>query len=461
MVRKTLLSAVLQEYPFLRVVLLLDDPPNPRVGGAPGDRWRVPERLSAELTEWLAEPRERFAATLEQFEMSEVFQLSDEDARSRTPPVDQIRDARRPSTAGRRTGCGCGWTRRSSSTTSTDSSPTRCWGCWPTDFAAGGQCADRGGRRAGAASRDRRMLQLHRRLAWTFRGELTWFERKLYSSLSQESNKAMNLNSYIGLMGHSFDVRQTPEGQVLAPAGNTGSLVIPDADYLLTLDADSIILPEYCLRLVYVMSQPENAQAGRHPDSVLGVPRLADQDGTAVRCDHRPAAHRPPGDELLRRDVLGRRQRGDPQARARRHRRDRTPGRLRDPTVRDGPDGDRGHRVEHRPGDPRLVAAELSRTAELFGDATGLRLAVHPASAVGQRRADHPAEAVDTAARPAQARREQPGDRNPAADQLSRLDLLEQRRHWCCCWCTRSTTGCSARWCCWPRCRTSPRCPRT
>ena len=28
-VRKTLLSAALQEYPFLRVVLLLDDPPNP------------------------------------------------------------------------------------------------------------------------------------------------------------------------------------------------------------------------------------------------------------------------------------------------------------------------------------------------------------------------------------------------------------------------------------------------
>ena len=36
MVRKTLLSAALQEYPFLRVVLLLDDPPNPTVGGAQG-----------------------------------------------------------------------------------------------------------------------------------------------------------------------------------------------------------------------------------------------------------------------------------------------------------------------------------------------------------------------------------------------------------------------------------------
>ena len=105
-----------------------------------------------------------------------------------------------------------------------------------------------------------RMLQLHRRLAWTFRGELTWFERKRYASLSQESNKAMNLNSYIGLMGHSFEERQTPQGLNLIPTGNSGSVVIPDAEYLLTLDADSIILPEYCLRLVYVMTQPDSAR---------------------------------------------------------------------------------------------------------------------------------------------------------------------------------------------------------
>jgi len=85
--------------------------------------------------------------------------------------------------------------------------------------------------------------QLHRRLAWTFRGEVTSFERKLYSSLSQEANKAMNLNSYIGLMGHSFEVKETPQGQVLSAAGASGSLVIPDADFILTLDADSIVLP--------------------------------------------------------------------------------------------------------------------------------------------------------------------------------------------------------------------------
>ena len=50
----------------------------------------------------------------------------------------------------------------------------------------------------------KRMLQLYRRLAWTFRAELTWFERKLYASLSHEANKAMNLNSYIGLMGRTL-----------------------------------------------------------------------------------------------------------------------------------------------------------------------------------------------------------------------------------------------------------------
>ena len=256
-VRKTLLSAVLQEYPFLRVVLLLDDPPNPR-SAEHRAMLEGARRLPAELTEWLAEPRERFAATLEQFEMSEVFQLSDEDAPEPDAPVDQIRDlADQYSWA-------AGWLRMRMAEEVIVDHVDRFFadqvlGVLADDFEQVSTALTAAADEQGSITRSR-MLQLHRRLAWTFRGELTWFERKLYSSLSQESNKAMNLNSYIGLMGHSFDVRETPEGQVLAPAGNTGSLVIPDADYLLTLDADSIILPEYCLRLVYVMSQPENAK---------------------------------------------------------------------------------------------------------------------------------------------------------------------------------------------------------
>ena len=60
---------------------------------------------------------------------------------------------------------------------------------------------------------------------------------------------------------------------------------------------------------------------GRDPDPLLGLPRLGDPDGTALRGHHRSPAHRPPGDELLRVDLLGRCERRHPQARAGRHRR--------------------------------------------------------------------------------------------------------------------------------------------
>ena len=58
-IRMTLLSAALQEYPYLRVVLLLDDPPNPP---KPGPRLlpRSAARCRAEVDRLLAEPRERF-----------------------------------------------------------------------------------------------------------------------------------------------------------------------------------------------------------------------------------------------------------------------------------------------------------------------------------------------------------------------------------------------------------------
>ena len=69
----------------------------------------------------------------------------------------------------------------------------------------------------------------------------------------------MNLNSYIGLMGGRYlDVR-TPAGRTLVAAGDANpELVVPETDYVLTLDADSVILPEYCLRLVYLLEQPEH-----------------------------------------------------------------------------------------------------------------------------------------------------------------------------------------------------------
>ncbi len=107
------------------------------------------------------------------------------------------------------------------------------------------------------------MTHLYRRLAWTFRAELDSFERKRYRSLSHEPNKAMNLNSYIGLMGGCYRDRPTPAGRMLAMAGlDDANLVVPDADYVLTLDADSVILPEYALRMVYLLEQRQHARVG-------------------------------------------------------------------------------------------------------------------------------------------------------------------------------------------------------
>jgi cellulose synthase/poly-beta-1,6-N-acetylglucosamine synthase-like glycosyltransferase len=110
-----------------------------------------------------------------------------------------------------------------------------------------------------------RCVQLHRRLVDIFTADVAVFERKQYLTLSSEPNKAMNLNSYIGLMGSSYWEQHTSVGTLLLPCAADdpdASLHVPRTDYIVTLDADSIILPEYCLRLVYAMEEPGNEKIG-------------------------------------------------------------------------------------------------------------------------------------------------------------------------------------------------------
>ena len=99
--------------------------------------------------------------------------------------------------------------------------------------------------------------RLYRRLVWTFSVRVSSFERKKYVSLSHEPNKAMNLNSYLGLMGGTYHEIQTVGGTALVPAQPGHGLHIPNPDYVVTLDADSVLLPEYCLRLVHLLEQQE------------------------------------------------------------------------------------------------------------------------------------------------------------------------------------------------------------
>jgi cellulose synthase/poly-beta-1,6-N-acetylglucosamine synthase-like glycosyltransferase len=95
------------------------------------------------------------------------------------------------------------------------------------------------------------------RLATLFDVEVTSFERKRYVNLSHERNKAMNLNSYIDLLGKYWCEVIRHDGIYLEPASiENATLHVPAADWLITLDADSILLPEYALILVHEMLRP-------------------------------------------------------------------------------------------------------------------------------------------------------------------------------------------------------------
>ncbi|WP_314502655.1 glycosyltransferase family 2 protein [uncultured Microbacterium sp.] len=102
------------------------------------------------------------------------------------------------------------------------------------------------------------------RLVRIFDAHLTVFDRKRYASLSHEANKAMNLNSYIGLMGASWVIDEQPSGEGTVRTlqrtrhALNADFDIPASDYLLTLDADSLLVAGYCERLVHVLEQPGN-----------------------------------------------------------------------------------------------------------------------------------------------------------------------------------------------------------
>ncbi len=249
-VRQTLLSAALQEYPGIRVTLLIDDPPNPTTTAQTRllDSARA---LPGEIDALLRVPRARFEAALNAFESTVASRVT-------IPPAELVRLAQTYDEA-------VAWLRETADgeevVDHTDAFLVdEVLGRLADDLAADAQ-ALRGAAADGAELSVTRVRQLYRRLAWIFRAEVTSFERKTFASLSHASNKATNLNSYIGLMGARYRICDTAGGRVLLPvSGGESDLDVPDPEYVLTLDADSMLLPEYCLRLVSFMQQPENAR---------------------------------------------------------------------------------------------------------------------------------------------------------------------------------------------------------
>ncbi|MBC7550222.1 MAG: glycosyltransferase family 2 protein, partial [Cellulomonas sp.] len=250
-VRATLWSAALQEYPSMRIVLLLDDPPYPE-HPVVAARLAESRAIAAGIAASLAEPGIRFSDELRVCEISL--------AEHHDVSVGAVREL-----AANYRWADAWLASMAEAEDAVDHVDTffieRVLGELGAEFVLIADALDAAADEGSAPSPER-MLELHRRLAWTFSAELETFERKKFASLSHEANKAMNLNAYIGLMGRSFLREEGPDGTILRPVSSpTGAdLTVPDSDYLLTLDADSLLLRDYCLRLVYLLEQPDNAR---------------------------------------------------------------------------------------------------------------------------------------------------------------------------------------------------------
>lgn len=100
----------------------------------------------------------------------------------------------------------------------------------------------------------------YNRLAGLFNVQFSSFERKRYMNLSHDPNKAMNLNSYIMLIGRHWKEVQTENGLELHECEAGEGFTIPYADFVNTIDADSLMTHDYVARLVHFLQKPEHTR---------------------------------------------------------------------------------------------------------------------------------------------------------------------------------------------------------
>lgn len=247
-VRATLWSAALQEFPNLRVTLLLDDPPHP-TDPIVQARLEATRALAAEIESQLLEPSMRFTTVLSEYS---------ERIAANNPADDEL-----PRLIAEYEAAAV-WLETMAENEAVEDHVDEFF----VDLVLMGLARElrltvlalHAAQAQGTAPDPDRMVELYMRLARIFTASMNTFERKLYASLSHEANKAMNLNAYISLMGGRWHKEKAANGVVLRPAlvEHVDDLEIPDSTYLLTLDADSLLLRDYCLRLVHLLESPGN-----------------------------------------------------------------------------------------------------------------------------------------------------------------------------------------------------------
>ena len=94
-------------------------------------------------------------------------------------------------------------------------------------------------------------------LLTVFTVEITSFERKRFANLSHAPSKAMNINSYLSLLGGSYRYAEDGDRLVLSRCPDPGAdLVVPDAEFVLILDADTIVSSDYVSKLLRRFRSP-------------------------------------------------------------------------------------------------------------------------------------------------------------------------------------------------------------
>lgn len=249
-VRRTLLSAALQDYPNRRVVLLIDDPPHP-TSAAEAEQLATMRALPALIEGELSAIASDFA------EEAVAFERRASDAIDRDSELTHLVELYSRA---------ADWLQ-----THADQYPVhdhedrffvdeiilctaRRWRAEAAELVAT--------KRRIAANVDEQLFRRHyKRLAGLFKVDLSSFERKRYENLSHEPNKAMNLNAYLGMMGVQCHEQQRKDGLYLLPFSNTEAPAeIEEAEFVVTLDADSVILGDYVSRLMSLMQTPGNEQ---------------------------------------------------------------------------------------------------------------------------------------------------------------------------------------------------------
>ncbi len=260
-IMQTVLSAAFAEYPDRRITLLIDDPPS--VAGADLAALNATRELVRSLDDYFRSAADLFAQKASAFE--ETLRLH------AFSPVDEHAQL-------------CALYQSAASLV--DDLELRYKQISSANFAHSDELFHREVLRRVADAHRSRMATLstldeqgarreYRRLACLFCVPIASFERKTFANLSHAPNKAMNLNSYISLIGGRFVSRPTGDGLLWldqAGDGQTASFEAPPAKYVLTIDADSVILPDYLLKLVAVMEQDSGLAVAQTPYSAYRNP---------------------------------------------------------------------------------------------------------------------------------------------------------------------------------------------